>query len=93
MPELDDRRPTAKHSEHPNYFTRVQGFLALSGAVQFLYKCSDFYSPTDERGIAWNDPGLNISWGFAAPIISARDSVLPTLAHVPREFLPEHPVK
>ena len=71
----------------------AHGFLALSDTVQFLYKCSDFYYPTDERGIAWNDPDLNISWGLAAPIISARDSVLPTLAHVPREFLPEVLVK
>jgi dTDP-4-dehydrorhamnose 3,5-epimerase len=71
----------------------AHGFLALSDTVQFLYKCSDFYDPTDERGIAWNDPDLNISWGLAAPIISARDSVLPTLAHVPREFLPEGLVK
>jgi len=71
----------------------AHGFLALSDTVQFLYKCSDFYYPTDERGIAWNDPDLKIRWGVSAPIISARDSTFPALGQVPREFLPEHPVK
>jgi dTDP-4-dehydrorhamnose 3,5-epimerase len=71
----------------------AHGFVALSDTVQFLYKCTDFYHPTDERGIAWNDPDLNILWRVAAPIISARDSALPVLAQVPRESLPEHRVK
>jgi dTDP-4-dehydrorhamnose 3,5-epimerase len=71
----------------------AHGFLALSDTVQFLYKCSDFYHPEDERGIAWNDPDLKICWGLDAPIISARDSAFPVLAQVPREFLPTHPVK
>ncbi len=71
----------------------AHGFLALSDAVQFVYKCSDFYCPTDERGIAWNDPDLKICWGVTAPNISARDAVFPALAQVAREFLPRHGVK
>lgn len=71
----------------------AHGFLALSDKVQFLYKCSDFYNPGDEHGIAWNDPDLKISWGVSAPIISARDAEHPALAQVLREFLPEHPVR
>jgi dTDP-4-dehydrorhamnose 3,5-epimerase len=71
----------------------AHGFLALSDTVQFLYKCSDFYDPTDERGIAWNDPDLKIRWGVSTPIISVRDTEYPALAQVPREFLPEHLVK
>ena len=67
----------------------AHGFLALSETVQFLYKCSDFYHPEDERGIAWNDPDLKISWGVESPIISGRDSAFAVLARVPREFLPE----
>src|SRR5271168_1048614 len=58
----------------------AHGFLALSETVQFLYKCSDFYHPEDERGIAWNDPDLNICWGVESPIISGRDSAFPVLA-------------
>lgn len=71
----------------------AHGFLALSDTVQFLYKCSDFYYPSDERGVAWNDPNLKITWGVSAPTISARDAGYPALAEVPREFLPAYPVK
>lgn len=66
----------------------AHGFLALTGSVQFLYKCSDFYDRADEHGILWNDPALNISWGVATPLVSEKDSKLPTLADVPRDLLP-----
>jgi dTDP-4-dehydrorhamnose 3,5-epimerase len=71
----------------------AHGFLALSDKVQFLYKCSDFYNPGDEHGIAWNDPDLKIRWGVSAPVISTRDAECPALAQVPREFLPEYLAK
>jgi dTDP-4-dehydrorhamnose 3,5-epimerase len=66
----------------------AHGFLALTDRIQFLYKCSDFYDPVDERGIAWNDPDLGIEWNIAEPLVSAKDSSLPTLADLPAEFLP-----
>jgi len=69
----------------------AHGFLALSETVQFLYKCSDFYEAADEHGILWNDPGLNISWGVANPLVSEKDSRYPRLADLPREFLPRYP--
>src|ERR1700704_4449462 len=56
----------------------AHGFLALTDTVQFLYKCSDFYDPADEHGIAWNDPDLKICWGVTAPIISGKDAEYPT---------------
>jgi dTDP-4-dehydrorhamnose 3,5-epimerase len=65
----------------------AHGFLALTDSVQFLYKCSDFYDPEDEHGIAWNDPDLKIHWGITTPIVSKRDANFPMLAQVPREFL------
>ncbi len=68
----------------------AHGFLALTDTVQLLYKCSDFYDPADEHGIAWNDPELNISWGVNNPLVSEKDSKLPNLADVPREFLPRY---
>jgi dTDP-4-dehydrorhamnose 3,5-epimerase len=71
----------------------AHGFLALSETVQFLYKCSDFYNPADEHGIAWNDPDLNIGWGAAEPVLSARDANYSPLAQIPREFLPEYTAK
>jgi len=66
----------------------AHGFLALSDKVQFLYKCSDFYDPGDERGVAWDDPDLQITWGVTNPLVSERDAKHPRLSHVPREFLP-----
>lgn len=40
----------------------AHGFLVLSDIAEFFYKCTDFYHPGDEGGIAWNDPALGIEW-------------------------------
>ena len=66
----------------------AHGFVALSDTAQLLYKCGDFYDPSDQRGIAWNDPDLNIAWGTSSPILSERDQKHPFLAAIPQEFLP-----
>ena len=71
----------------------AHGFLALNDTVQFLYKCSHFYDPKDEHGIRWDDPDLAISWGVSNPLLSERDKRYPTLAMIPREFLPQYPKK
>ena len=40
----------------------AHGFLVLSDTAEFCYKCTDFYDPADEGGLAWNDPAIGISW-------------------------------
>ena len=40
----------------------AHGFLVLSDIAEFCYKCTDFYHPGDEGGIAWNDPDIGIDW-------------------------------
>lgn len=40
----------------------AHGFLVLSDAAEFCYKCTDFYHPGDEGGMAWNDPEIGINW-------------------------------
>ena len=40
----------------------AHGFLVLSDKAEFCYKCTDFYHPGDEGGIAWNDPQIGIKW-------------------------------
>jgi len=83
----------AKHNQIyvPKGF--AHGFLVLSESAQFLYKCSDFYESADERGIAWNDPGLNIDWGISSPLLSDKDLRNSRLSEVPKEFLPEYGAK
>jgi len=56
----------------------AHGFVVLSESVDFLYRCTDFWAPTHERTIAWNDPDLNIAWPLTSgvqPILSAKDAV------------------
>jgi dTDP-4-dehydrorhamnose 3,5-epimerase len=51
-------------------------FLVLSETAEFQYKCTDFYNPTSERCIIWNDKSFNISWpvkDFAHLILSPKD--------------------
>lgn len=40
----------------------AHGFLVLSDVAEFCYKCTDFYRPGDEGGLAWNDPAIGIQW-------------------------------
>ena len=68
----------------------AHGFLALTDTVQFLYKCSDFYDPSDEHGILWSDPDLNILWGNTDLIVSEKDAKCLRLSQVPRVLLPEY---
>lgn len=59
----------------------AHGFSVLSETAVFTYKCDDFYSPTLERGLAYNDPALNIDWKIPADkaIISEKDTKHPFL--------------
>ena len=40
----------------------AHGFLVLSDEAEFCYKCTDYYAPGDEGGLAWNDPSVGIAW-------------------------------
>lgn len=40
----------------------AHGYLVLSDEAEFCYKCTDFYHPGDEGGMAWNDPEIGIAW-------------------------------
>lgn len=57
----------------------AHGFLVLSDTAEFLYKCTSYYSPEDERSIAWNDTDLNINWPEVGiePIVSEKDATAP----------------
>ncbi len=55
----------------------AHGFLVLSDTADFLYKTTDYYNPSAERSIRWNDPELAIDWGVDNPILSAKDQAAP----------------
>ena len=40
----------------------AHGFVVLSESAEFAYKCTDFYHPNDEGGLAWNDPEIGVDW-------------------------------
>lgn len=53
----------------------AHGFLVLSETADFLYKTTDYYAPSQERCIAWNDADLGISWPIdGLPSLSAKDT-------------------
>jgi dTDP-4-dehydrorhamnose 3,5-epimerase len=52
----------------------AHGFVVLSDIADFVYKCTDYYDPSDEGSILWNDQDLNISWPIEAPILSNKDA-------------------
>jgi len=60
----------------------AHGFVVISDIADFEYKCTDFYDPSDEGSIIWNDPDLNIVWPVREPILSGKDSSALALANL-----------
>lgn len=55
------------------------GFVTLTDDVEFLYKADNYYSPTHDRSIQWNDPEIGVCWGVEEPILSEKDRNAPLL--------------
>jgi dTDP-4-dehydrorhamnose 3,5-epimerase len=64
----------------------AHGFCVTSAWAQVEYKCTDFYDPPGEIGIAWDDPDLAIPWPVAHPLLSDRDRRHPRLAELSAEL-------
>ena len=47
----------------------AHGFLVLSDEAEFCYKCTDFYHPGDEGGLAWNDPEIGVEWPLEEGVV------------------------
>jgi dTDP-4-dehydrorhamnose 3,5-epimerase len=63
----------------------AHGMLVTSQSADFLYKCTDYYSPTHERTLLWNDPKLGVKWPLppgTAPLLSAKDSQATSFADI-----------
>ncbi|GIB46709.1 dTDP-4-dehydrorhamnose 3,5-epimerase [Vibrio cholerae] len=53
----------------------AHGFYVTSDEAEFVYKCTDYYNPTAEISLSWDDPDLEITWpNFnQSPILSEKD--------------------
>ena len=61
----------------------AHGFVVLSDEAELLYKTTKEYAPQADRGIRWNDPDINISWGIDyEPVLSEKDKIQPRLKEI-----------
>jgi dTDP-4-dehydrorhamnose 3,5-epimerase len=66
----------------------AHGFCVTSETALFMYKCTDYYTPEAERGVAWNDSDLGIRWPVETPILSPKDEKYPRLRDIDPSTLP-----
>jgi dTDP-4-dehydrorhamnose 3,5-epimerase len=66
----------------------AHGFCTLEPDTEVLYKVTGYYSPQNDRGLAWDDPALGIEWPVApgGATLSDKDRRHPTLADLPAYF-------
>ena len=57
----------------------AHGFCVTSDHAEFLYKVTGYYDPALERGIAWDDPDIGVTWPVSDPLLSPRDREHPPL--------------
>ena len=68
----------------------AHGFCVLSEYAEIQYKCTDFYDPSSELTIAWDDPRIAIPWPTQNPLLSAKDQKGIRLADCDGAMLPTY---
>jgi len=61
----------------------AHGFYVLSETAEFTYKCTDFYDPSSEAGILWNDKAIGIQWPIpegTVPMLAEKDQHYPAFS-------------
>ena len=59
----------------------AHGFVVTSASADFQYKCTEFYDPSDDHSIVWDDPAIGIDWPLTAPpALSGKDAAGSLLA-------------
>jgi dTDP-4-dehydrorhamnose 3,5-epimerase len=57
----------------------AHGFVVLEDDTVFAYKVDNYYSPQNDRGIAFDDKDLGIDWGIDKLKLSDKDKIQPKL--------------
>lgn len=65
----------------------AHGFVTLSKTADFEYKCTDYYDPSDEGSIRWNDPDIAINWPITLPKLSEKDEIAPLFKEFKKAIL------
>jgi dTDP-4-dehydrorhamnose 3,5-epimerase len=61
----------------------AHGFCVTSEVADVVYKCSSYYDPATEAGLAYDDPAIGVEWPTTVePIVSERDATAPRLAEI-----------
>ena len=72
----------------------AHGFVVLSEYADFIYKCTDYYHPESEYGIAWDDPDIGIDWKISSLSgkisLSEKDKNNISLKNQPASCLPAY---
>jgi dTDP-4-dehydrorhamnose 3,5-epimerase len=65
----------------------LHGFATREPDTEIIYKCTDYYSPTSDGAVRYDDPGIGIDWGLTgAAILSDKDAAAPRLADFATPF-------
>jgi dTDP-4-dehydrorhamnose 3,5-epimerase len=65
----------------------AHGFAALTD-MTITYLVDAYYNPSDELGVAWDDPEIDADWGLDSPLLSNRDQTNPKRASIPTQLQP-----
>ena len=65
----------------------LHGFATLEPDSEIIYKCTDYYVPSADRAVRYDDPDVGIDWGLVAPpLLSEKDASAPFLRDMTSPF-------
>jgi dTDP-4-dehydrorhamnose 3,5-epimerase len=70
----------------------AHGFSSLTD-MTITYLVDGYYNPSDELGVAWDDPVIDADWGVVDPTLSHRDQTNPTRADLEAALRPRFPMR